>query len=106
MSVASILKSIAPDELISPLLDAYKEIEVNFSARRWKASELDAGHFVEVVRRIIDFQLTGTYLPIGRPLPALSDQELRRYEQALGHESLRLLIPRLLKAVYNIRNKR
>jgi len=106
MTAEAILKSAYPSELVDALLTAYKEIESNFSVRRWKVSELDAGHFVEASRRIIDKCLAGSYIPIGKNLPSFSDAELKRLEQASGNESYRLLIPKVLKSIYNIRNKR
>lgn len=101
-----LLKSKYPDELVEALLKAYKEIESNYALRKWKASELDAGHFVEAVRRIIELELTGKYTSIGQNLQNFSDAVLKNYEQFTGDESFRILIPRVLKAIYNIRNKR
>lgn len=106
MIAEALLKSAYPVELVEALLSAYKEIESNFAAKRWKASELDAGHLVEAARRVIDFSLTGKYAHIGKSLPSFNDAELKRYEQLAGDESYRLLIPRVLKSIYNIRNKR
>lgn len=106
MNIETILKLIYPPGLVDVLLTAYKDIESNYALRKWKASELDAGHFVEAVRRIIDDSLFSSYVPIDTKLPNFTDAELKRYELGVGDESLRLLIPRALKAIYNIRNKR
>jgi hypothetical protein len=106
MSVEGILKAKFPGDVVDALLSAYKEIEGNFATRKWKASELDAGHFVEAARRIIEHELDGSHTPIGKKLSDFSDPELKRYEQKTGDESYRMLIPRVLKSVFNIRNKR
>src|SRR5688572_15929335 len=106
MNVEVILKGKFPADVVDAVLAAYKEIESNFALRKWKASELDAGHFVEAARRIVDHALTGSHIPIGKKLADFSDAELKRYEQQVGDESYRMLIPRILKSVYNIRNKR
>jgi len=106
MNIEAELKSAYPDELVDAVLLSYSEIETNFCAGKWKASELDSGHFVEGVRRIIEKQLYGSYTAIGSNLPNFHDGELRRYEQATGDESFRILIPRALKSIYGIRNKR
>jgi len=95
-----------PGELASALLTSFREIEANFVMRKWKASELDAGHFVEAVRRILELELTTTYTPVGTPLPRFTDGVLKAYENATGDESYRILIPRILKGVFNVRNKR
>ncbi|MGB8993158.1 MAG: hypothetical protein WCD80_13975 [Desulfobaccales bacterium] len=106
MSVEAVLKAKFPYDIVDALLNAYGEIEENFVLKKWKASELDAGHFVEAARRILEFDLTGIYTPISQKLPNFSDTVLKSYENASGDESFRILIPRALKAIYNIRNKR
>lgn len=106
MNIEADLKSAYPNELVDAVLLSYGEIETNFCAGKWKASELDSGHFVEGVRRIIESRLFGSYTAIGHNLPNFHDGELRRYEQANGDESFRILIPRALKSIYGIRNKR
>src|ERR1041385_8521434 len=106
MSIESILKAGHPSDVVDALLTAYKEIESNYALRKWKASELDSGHFVEASRRLIENSLFGNYTPIGQSLPNFNDTVITRYENAAGDESYRILIPRVLKAIYNIRNKR
>lgn len=94
-------KSIAKN-----IFNAYKEIGENYVLEKWKPSELDAGHFVESVRRLLEFELTGTHTPFKKKLPLFNDKALTFYENQSGHESYRLLIPRVLKSIYNLRNKR
>lgn len=103
----AILKAAYPAEVVDALIAAYREIESNFALGKWKASELDAGHFVEAARRMLEKKLFGSHTPIGTTLAGFSDSELRRYENATGHEDeFRILIPRVLWSVYGIRNKR
>lgn len=106
LDVGTTLGAALPQELVDALLSAYREIERNFVHRKWKASELDAGHFVEAVRRIVEHRVLGTFTPIGKSLPTFNDKLLLQYEQASGDESYRVLIPRVLRAIYGIRNKR
>ena len=102
----NILKSGFDGKIAKAIIDAYSEIERNYVLRKWKPSELDAGHFVEAVRRALDLELTGTYLPLNRTLPPFDDRSLRQYEQRTGNQSYRILIPRILKSIYNVRNRR
>jgi hypothetical protein len=106
MTAYGILKKGFDKKIADAIVNAYKEIEQNYVLQKWKPSELDAGHFVEAVRRAIDLELTGKYVPVGKSLPRFNDQALTRYEQQAGNESFRMLIPRTLKAIYNVRNKR
>jgi hypothetical protein len=100
------LQSAYPKELADAVLTAYREIEANYALKKWKVSELDAGHFVEGVRRILEHVLFGKYTGVGLNLPQFNDAELKRYENAGGSDEFRILIPRVLKSIYGIRNKR
>lgn len=104
--VEKVLRSAYPGNLVERLLEAFEEIETNFSRGKWKASELDAGHFVEVARRIVELETLGSFTPIGDKLPHFNQGTLTKYEQGQGNESYRILIPRVLWATFAVRNKR
>tara|TARA_B110000114_G_scaffold185061_1_gene230668 strand:- start:2421 stop:3191 length:771 start_codon:yes stop_codon:yes gene_type:complete len=106
--VWDILESNYDSTIADKILESYSEIESNFFVQKWKPSELDAGHFVESIRRLIEFEMNGgTYTLFTDKLSNFSDSVISRYEQQTNiHESFRMLIPRILKSVYNIRNKR
>lgn len=106
MSEIDILKSRYPEELVENLLQSFIDIEKNYRLENWKTSELDSGHFVEIVRRIIENELFGTYTPIDQSLSSFHQGELNRYESSSGDESFRMIIPRVLYAIYCVRNKR
>jgi hypothetical protein len=106
MNAFDVLKTAYGDEVAKQVCDAYKEIETHHALGRWKTAELDAGHFVESVRRLLDFQFAGAYTPFNTSLSKFTDQVLKHYENQAGHESYRMLIPQALKAIYSVRNKR
>ncbi|MDN4147526.1 hypothetical protein ABS648_26030 [Pseudomonas solani] len=95
-----------PADLVSVLLESYKEVVVNYRLERWKPSELDAGHFVEAVRRILEHELLGSYTPVSSSLGSFNQSVLNKFESATGDEVFRILMPRVLFAVYCVRNKR
>jgi hypothetical protein len=106
MTPASVLKISYPADVVDTLISAYTEIESNYALGKWKASELDAGHFVEAARRMLESKLLGTHTPIGTDLPKLTDKEMVRYENCTGDDAFRILIPRVLRSIYGIRSKR
>jgi hypothetical protein len=107
VTVQELLKKRYPPELVDALLNAHKEIEENYSLEKWRATEVDAGQFVEAVRRVIEFELQGKqYTPLDRPISRFNEGVLQQYERADGDESFRMLIPRVLRGVYEVRNKR
>lgn len=101
------LASKYPTELVDALLNSFEEVLTNYRIEKWKPSELDAGHFVEAVRRIIEFELTGSYTPLSTSLGSFNQAVLNRLESTPAvDEVYRILIPRALYAMYCIRNKR
>ena len=104
--VQSILEARYPKEIVDSLLAAYHSLKENFYLGKYKPSELEGGFIVEAIRRIIEFELFGTTILPATPLSNFTDQEMKRYEQANGDESFRIHIPRVIKSIYNIRNKR
>lgn len=100
-----------PTALRDELLSTYQEIGANFAEHRWEPSELNGGKFCEVVYSILSGAINGSYparaskpknmvdackslegIPIKRPL--------------VGERSLKILIPRMLPPLYEIRNNR
>jgi len=100
-----------PDSLREPLLQSYQEIVTNFAEHRWEPSELNGGKFCEVVYTIVHGVLTGAFPP--RPskpkdmVAACRSLELTPPQSGrVGDRSLRILIPRILLPLYDIRNNR
>ena len=104
--VRAIIESASDKALSDHIIDSYKEVERNYFIKSWKTSELDAGHFVESVRRLIELKLFGKYTPISKGLPPFNDKSMLSYINAEGDDSYRIHIPRALLTVYGIRNKR
>jgi hypothetical protein len=104
--IKAILVAKFSNELVDALLNAYIEVVTNYRIEKWKPSELDAGHFVEISRRIIETELFGSSKSLSESLGSFSQQVLNRYESATGDESYRILMPRVLFSIYCVRNKR
>lgn len=104
--IKAILVTKFSNELVDALLNAYVEVATNYRIEKWKPSELDAGHFVEVSRRIIETELFGSSKSLSESLGSFNQQVLNRYESASGGESYRILMPRVLFSIYCVRNKR
>jgi hypothetical protein len=100
-----------PQALREELLDSYQKIMSNYLERRWEPSELNGGKFCEVVYSIVDGALKGSF-PANASKPAnmlAACQALEKQSSdpnRVGDRSLRILIPRLLPMLYEIRNNR
>lgn len=106
MKVSECLTEKYPKEIVDHILSSYAEVENNFRLEKWKPSELDAGHFVEAVRRLVDNELFGLYVGFDKGIVSFNQKVLNKYESATGNEAYRIMIPRALYAMYCIRNKR
>jgi hypothetical protein len=95
-----------PAEIVTNVTTSYRHIEEHYRLENWKTSELDAGHFVESVRRLLEFKLFAAYTPFSASIGSFNTQALSKYESAVGLDEYRILIPRVLYAMYCIRNKR
>lgn len=98
-----------PVELVEALLTEYKKLKENFLLCKHEPSELDSGKFCEVVVRIIQLKTSAgnLFTPLDERIPNFIDT-VRAFEQlpTTINNSFRLHIPRVLIALYNIRNHR
>ena len=95
-----------PDALRIPLLNEYQTILQNFIENRWMPSELSGGRFCEVVFTIVSGYAAGSY-PTVPSKPRNFVEACRRLENNPSvPRSFQILIPRLLPALYEIRNNR
>ena len=100
-----------PAGLRNPLLQSYQEIGTNFAEHRWEPSELNGGKFCEIVYTIIDGTLKGLYAskpskPVNMVQACQDLEKIKADPNQVGDRSLRILIPRMLVALYEIRNNR
>jgi hypothetical protein len=98
--------SAIPAGLRDPLLTEFADLSQHYAEHRWGPSELSGGRFCEVVYSILDGYAQGTYLASPKK-PSDFVSACRKLEQN-NHvpRSFQILIPRLLPALYEIRNNR
>jgi hypothetical protein len=105
-SIARGLRSAGiPGALVDELLDAFIEAKRRFYRADLRPNAVEGGRFSEAVFRILQYQTTGGPTPLGKKLPSV-DALLKSLENSLGSDSVRLHIPRTLRVIYDIRNKR
>ena len=108
-SIKQQLSNSIDHSLVERLLECYTELKQNYYLGKHKPSELEGGHFAEVVIRILQFVTVGTYTPLSQQLNRFDTRELERYAQlpsATYPDSIRIHIPRAVFAIYGIRNRR
>jgi hypothetical protein len=106
----SILSGI-PSALREPLLSSYREMASYYIEGKWGPAELDGGKLAEIVYTIISDVLKGTTsaAPLKPPQMLQACQALEKLPASssrVGDRSLRILIPRMLPVLYEVRNNR
>lgn len=93
--------------LVKELLDAHAEARRNFHLGGLRLSAVEGGRFCEAAFRILEQITTGNWTPLGKQLDTEKlIERLRNSNASTFTESVRLHIPRALRLVYDIRNKR
>jgi hypothetical protein len=105
--IAAGLKAHFPDKLVDELLSAYQDAKHNFFLGGLRLSAVEGGRFCEAAMRLLEHLTTGKSTALGRML----DSEklivsLSNYTPAQFGDSIRLHIPRAIRVVYDVRNKR
>jgi hypothetical protein len=94
--------------LVDELLAAYEEAKQNYYLGGLRLSAVEGGRFAEAAFRMLQQETTGKFTALGKTLPR-SDKLIEALETLPGTahpESVRIHIPRALRVVYDIRNKR
>lgn len=106
-TVASCLKQTLPAKLVDELLAAYEEAKQNFYLGGLRLSAVEGGRFCEAAFRLLEHITAGKSTPLNKQLD--TDKlilALSNLPTAASLDSIRIHIPRALRVVYDIRNKR
>jgi hypothetical protein len=106
MSKSSEAFGTLPAGLREPLLAEYRSIVQSYLERRWTPTSLSGGKFCEVVYTIVDGFGSGSYS--NSPTKPSNMMQACRALENRGHvpRGFQILIPRLLPALYEVRNNR
>ncbi len=106
--VENILKAVYSAELIDSLLDSYYNSLKEYKKENWQYFGNEIGQFIEVARRMIEFQLTSCFTPLENKLSNFNERVLIDWENKSSNyiEEYRIIIPRCLYSMYCMRNKR
>jgi hypothetical protein len=98
--------SLIPNGLRQPLLTEFQSIAQNFVEHRWRPTELEGGLFSEIVFSILDGHAKSAYASAPEK-PRDFVGACRRLENNTHvPRSFQILIPRILPALYEVRNNR
>jgi len=90
------------------LIETYLDVKRGYIESNYEAAGLAAGKLCEVLIRILQQEVVGSYTPFGQSIPNMAD-ECRKIITASNktvNESVKSVIPRALIFLYTMRNKR
>jgi hypothetical protein len=103
--IESVLVTKFPAQLVKELLECYSEQKRNFFLGKHRHTEVEGGRFSEAAFRMLEHAAGFPVTPIGKQLD--TEKLINKLPNATGaSESVRLHIPRTLRVIYDIRNKR
>lgn len=107
INAASVLGAV-PAGLRDELVQALNEVLRNYRERRWEPSELNGGKLCEVVYTILRGHVGGKFPAKASKPPNMVDacKALEQADSGKFPRSVRVQIPRMLIALYEIRNNR
>lgn len=102
------LASSLDGKLIKELLDAHAEAKRNFYLGGLRLSAVEGGRFCEAAFRLLQDITEAKHTPLNKTLPKTDDLilKLSQLDSSKFNDAVRIHIPRSLRLVYDIRNKR
>lgn len=107
IDISKLLLSRLPKVLVDQILETYTELKRNFYLSHLRPNEVEGGRFAEAMFRLLEYHVINRYTPLGRQLN--TDAIIRMLSQLSANnylDSIRLHIPRTLRVIYDIRNRR
>jgi hypothetical protein len=93
--------------LVHELIEAYVEAKRHFYLGGLRLSEVEGGRFCEAAFRLLQIITAGRFTPVGKQLDTEKlIVQLANFPAGSYPDSVRVHLPRALRVVYDIRNKR
>ena len=101
----SFIEGGLPSDLTAALLDEYEENRRRYFLGDYAPGAVNGGRFCEAATRVVQFLGADDHVPLDSEIKV--DRALTRIENDLTlEEALRLHIPRAIRLIYGVRNKR
>jgi hypothetical protein len=94
-----------PTNLVDELIECYVEQKKNFYLGRMRPNEVEGGRFAEAAFRMLQHAAGVSVTPLGVQLDTATISRTLENMTSAG-DSVRFHIPRTLRVIYDIRNKR
>jgi hypothetical protein len=95
-----------PKPILDRLETSYNNVKKNFRESRFEPSELNGAKFCEIVLRLLEWHTSKSYTPFGTDVKDFARAAKKFENLSTFPDSVRFHIPKILDALYGIRNKR
>ncbi len=107
IDIRAALTRVCPTNVVDRLIDAYSEVKRNYLLGSLRPNEVEGGRFAEAVFRLLEHVTTGGHTPLGQQLNTEGIiRNLAQLPATAQPDSVRLHMPRTLRVIYDIRNRR
>lgn len=107
LTITTLLESTFDKSIADKLVSYYQDVVDKYFQCNWAECIVASGKFSESMRRALDLKLFGAYTEFNKGLSHFDANQLSKYEnQKNAHKSFRILIPRAIKVISDIRNER
>src|SRR4051812_26070022 len=105
---AGFLANGVPTALVDELLDSYEEAKRRYFLGDHRPNAVEGGRFSEAAFRVMQHSGGLAVTPIGKSLPRVDHlvAQLEKLPGTTAPDAVRIHIPRTLRLIYDIRNKR
>jgi len=100
------LAQVLPTDVVDEVLEAYVEAKRRFHLGDHRPQAVEGGRFSEGVFRLLQHTSGLKVTPLAKTLPSVDRLMEHLERETTRPDSVRLHIPRTLKLIYDIRNKR
>lgn len=95
-----------PAGLVDELVETFAEAKRRLYRDDLRPTEIEGARFSEAVFRILEWATTQTYTPLGKDMPKVPSLMGKLEQATAAPDSVRFHIPRTLRLIYDVRNKR
>ena len=94
--IQKVLTTVYPAELVDSMLTSYENALTEYKKEHWQYFGNEIGQFVEVARRMIEYQLDNRYTPLADKLANFNEKILTAWENydSKVSEVYRIVSPR------------
>ena len=87
--IQNVLTAVYPLELVDSMLTSYENALAEYKKEHWQYFGNEIGQFVEVARRMVEYQLDNRYTPLAKKLKNFNEEIFNSRQYTVGSRKLK-----------------